>query len=584
MTFQAAPDGRSTILSCSIDNRSGKPITQVRFPDLVGLAPIQGAAPTEVRTGGCVRRPFADLRPSPPEPLEGNPAVATLVAHGLYSEMVVRWIDYGSLRGGLSLFPRQWGFQPPLAMMLHLWETNKRLRMVFPQAVTIAPGAQWNSGPWWLTPHAAGWAKGIEPYGAWVRQNIKRIVPLPEHVRRGLGFRTVWLSRNYPDDPQDANFSFADLPKLAKEAKEHGLDEMVVWGPSEGFLLPLPPFWKHLGGDEGFVRAVSECKKLGVNAVPFISVFNAKEKTAARYGLKVSGNEGWTYHPEFIPRFNPPYAHAYSSVQINSHNPIWQREVLESCRHLVDMGIPSLSWDQYFIEPPEPNVLTLTRQIRDYSRRRDPQSTFSAEEVGNMEVSCDYLDYTWDWDMSKDCRATTSVFPTPRINWNIDASAAEVKEGFALNRYLNVQPRKPDGANASDLIAHHPELSLTLKQCARLRAQFLPYFTDGMLIGECILSKPCPEALVAAYVLPGKVLIIVVNTSGKARKIDLACDFQTWAPNGSGRYHGMQFDGTGSAVPWEELDFTGRHLTTWPLEKGGIGLFEVFATGGAFRL
>ena len=168
------------------------------------------------------------------------------------------------------------------------------------------------------------------------------------------------------------------------------------------------------------------------------------------------------------------------------------------------MGIPSLSWDQYFIEPPEPNVLTLTRQIRDYSRRRDPQSTFSAELVAAPEVSCDYLDYTWNWDMLKDCRAMTSVFPTPRINLNIDASPAEVKEGFALNRYLNVQPRKPNGADGTDLIAHHPELSRALKQCARLRAQFLSYFTDGTLIGECILSKPCPEALVAAYVLPGK--------------------------------------------------------------------------------
>ena len=325
--------------------------------------------------------PFADLRPSPPEPLEGNPGVAAFAAHGLYSEMIVRWIDYGSLRGGMSLFARQWGVQPPMVMMLHLWKTNHKLRMVFPQAVTIAAGKQWDSGEYWLTPHAAGWAKGIEPYRAWVRQNIKRVVPLPEHVRRGLGFRTVWLSRNYPDDPQDANFTFADLPKLAKEAKENGLDEMVVWGPAEGFLLPLPPFFKHLGGDEGFVRAVAECKKLGVNLVPFISVFNAKEKTAARYGLKAVGNEGWTYHPEFIPRFTPPYAGAYRSVQINSHNPIWQREVLASCRQLVDMGIPSLSWDQYFIEPPEPNVLTLTRQIRAYSRQRDPQSTFSAEEV-----------------------------------------------------------------------------------------------------------------------------------------------------------------------------------------------------------
>ena len=73
-----SPDGRSTILSCSIDNRSGKPVTRVLFPDLVGLTPIQGAAPTEVRTGGCVTRPFADLRPSPPEPLEGNPGVVAL--------------------------------------------------------------------------------------------------------------------------------------------------------------------------------------------------------------------------------------------------------------------------------------------------------------------------------------------------------------------------------------------------------------------------------------------------------------------------------------------------------------------------
>ncbi|MGO8691407.1 MAG: hypothetical protein ACLQLG_17425 [Thermoguttaceae bacterium] len=576
VTLKAAPDGRSVSMSCSIDNRSPRPVTQILFPDLVGLAPISGAAPTEVRCGGCVMRPFAELRPSPPVPLEGNPGVTRLMAAaGVWNRMIVRWIDYGSLRGGLSLFSRQWGFQPPMVMMLHLWETNKKLRMVFPQAVTIAAGKQWQSGEYWLTPHAAGWAKGIEPYRAWVGQNIKRVVPLPEHVRRGLGFRTVWLSRYYPDDPQDANWTFADLPKLAKEAKEHGLDEMVVWGPQEGFLLPLPPFYKHLGGDEGFVRAVAECKRLGVNVAPFISVFNAKEKTAARYGLKAVGSLNWTFHPEFIPRFQPPYADAYSCVQIDSHNPIWQREVRASCRRLVDMGIPSLSWDQYIIEPPEPNVLTLTRQICDYSRQRDPQSTFSAEEFFAMEVSCDYLDYTWNWNTLKDCRAVTSAFPTPRVNLNVDASPADVKWGFALNRYLNVQPRKADGANGTDWIANHRELSQALKQCARLRAAFLPYFTEGTLIGECILSEPCPGALVAAYVLPGKVLVIVVNTSDKARAFDLACDPQPWLPSASGGYEAKHYDGTGAMVQSAKLDRASRHLTTGVLEKGGISLFEV---------
>ena len=53
----------------------------------------------------------------------------------------MRWIDYGSLRGGMSLFARQWGVQPTMTMLLHLWETNQKLRLVFPQTVTIAPGA-----------------------------------------------------------------------------------------------------------------------------------------------------------------------------------------------------------------------------------------------------------------------------------------------------------------------------------------------------------------------------------------------------------------------------------------------------------
>ena len=389
------------------------------------------------------------------------------------------------------------------------------------------------------------------------------------------GFRTVWLSRNYPEDPEDANWTFADLPKLAKEAKEHGLEEMVLWGAHEYFLLPLPAFHKHLGGDEGLVRAVAECKRVGVNVAPFISVCNAKEKTAAKYGLKVAGKGGWTYHPEFIPRFNPPYAGAYRCVQISTRHPVWQQEVLASCRQLVDMGIPSLSWDQYFIEPPEPNLLTLTRQIRAHSRKRDPQSTFSAEELAAIDVSCDYLDYTWNWDMSKDCRATTSVFAAPRVNLNVDASPDEVKSGFALNRYLNIQPRKPDGVNGSDWIARHAELSQALKQCARLRAQFLPYFIDGTLIGECILTEPCPEALVAAYVLSGKVLVIVINTGRSPRAVTLACDPRPWLPSTSGRCEAKCYDGAGALVQTTVGNSTDRRLTTGTLENLGVWLFEL---------
>ncbi len=613
-TFQAAPDGRSVAIQCAVENRSGKPVTQVLFPDLVGLLPTAGPEQTEFRSGGIGVKPFASLTPSAPDPFVGNPAVAAYTAAGLYSPMIIRWLDLGGLRGGLSLFERTWGLQPPMTVLVQLRTNDKKLRLAVAHSASIPSGATWQSPVYWLTPHEAGWAKGIEPYRAWVRQNMNRVVSQPSHVRDGLGFRTVWLSRSYPDDPQDANWTFADLVKLAAESKEHGLDEMVLWGCHEYFLLPLPAFHKHLGGDEGLVRAVAECKKLGVNVAPFISVCNAREKTAARYGVKV-GQDGWTYHPEFIPRFNPPYAGQYRCAQISTRHPVWRQEVLDSCKRLVDMGIPSLSWDQYFIEPPEPNVLTLTREIRGHSRRRDPQSTFSAEELNAVEVSCDYLDFTWNWGMMRPCEPVTSVFPTPRVNLNVDTSAEEVKYAFATNRYVNVQPRKPDGANGTDWIASHRELSAALKQCAKLRRQFLAYFVEGTLVAECILREPCPDAVVAGYVLPDKALVVVVNRGAK-REIALRCDPRPWlkgvsrlregeapaepskntgpatssaarqeprppgvaqgrAASPSGKYEVRCYDGGGKPVRTLELSAADGRLATPLLGPLDVALFEI---------
>jgi hypothetical protein len=48
------------------------------------------------------------------------------------------------------------------------------------------------------------------------------------------------MSQYQPADPKDAIFTFKDLPKLAAECKENGLDEMVIWAWCEAFTLPLP--------------------------------------------------------------------------------------------------------------------------------------------------------------------------------------------------------------------------------------------------------------------------------------------------------------------------------------------------------
>jgi hypothetical protein len=573
VTLKAAPDGRSVLLECRIDNRSGEVISQPIFPDLMGLVPFGGVDQTQFRLGGSVLRPFADLKTSPPGGLVGNRAIATYTSGSLFSPMVIRWMDLGSLAGGFSLFPRCWGSDAPTTVRLHLSEIDKKLRLMILHDARLADGAAWTSGSFVLTPHVSGWAKGIEPYRQWARQNIRPLVPMPDHVRKGMGFRTIFMCQGQPLDPRDAVFRFRDLPKLAAESREHGLDEMVLWFVHPCFELPLPPSYEHLGGDAGLVRAVAECKKLGVNVAPFVSVCIATDKTKAKYGaLKASAN--YTYHTEFIPPMNPPYASRYNGYSVDTRNAVWRREALASCKRLVDIGLPSLCWDQFHIHPPEPNLLTVARELRTYSRRHDPQSTFSGEDTSNLEISCDYLDYTWNWNLLRDMQPITSVFPAPRVNVNIDASPANVKFCFVQNRYMNVQPRTPDGVNGSSWIADRPELSRALKQCAKLRSRFLPYFVEGALIGDCILSEPCANALIGSYVLPDGALLIVLN-QGKKDVKNLGLNLQVWLPSASGRYKLRAYNEEGKLTQTTEIQGNHPVVSSGALEPLEMELFEL---------
>jgi hypothetical protein len=178
-----------------------------------------------------------------------------------------------------------------------------------------------------------------------------------------------------------------------------------------------------------------------------------------------------------------------------------------------------------------------------------------------MEVSGDYVDYTWDWCARRDLSAATSVFPTPRLNLNVDDSAEDVKTAFVQNAYLNAQPRRPDDINGSDWIANHPALSQALRQCAALRKRFLDYFVDGTLVGDCLLAKDCPGATVGGYVLGGRALLIVLNTSGRKRSFDLELGLAPFAASASGKYRAKLCGGLGGPISESIASGSGRLIT-----------------------
>ncbi len=311
-TLQPAPDNNnSIILTAHVENHSPTSVRQMVFPDLAGMQPVAGKAGTIFRTAGTVSAPFLELakteeRESQQYMIDGAAYSTEYKTGGMIYPMIARWMDYGSLHGGVSLFPKRWGWEPQVTTRLQLSEMDDSLRLMCLHDIEIKSNQTWDSGEFWLTPHTSGWAKGIEPFRGWVKQNFKREWPVPKHVREGLGFRTVWMSQNQPGDPHDAIFTFKDLPKIAAECKENGIDEMTLWAWNKGFVLPLPGPYPHLGTEQEMIDAVTECKKIGVNVAPFISVLQANTATAPRYGLKVVDNNGWTYHTEMVPRWNPP--------------------------------------------------------------------------------------------------------------------------------------------------------------------------------------------------------------------------------------------------------------------------------------
>ena len=571
VTLLADPDGRSLILSCAIENHSARAVRQVIFPELRGLLPIAGPDHTILKTCGFGSAPFRELVvPEVDQWYAENSSTVEHTSGGMFSTMWGRWLDLGGLNGGFSLFPQRWSWEPHTTTVVQLHQSTGKLRILSAHPAEIKPGEKWSSGNWVLTPHRSGWAKGIEPYRQWVRSKINRPYAMPRHVREGLGYRSLWMCQNQIHDPADVVWRFSDLPALAAEAKDHGLLEMVMWSWQPGFDASLPTPFPHLGTEAELLDAVAQCRAIGVNVAPFISVVQAGPKTAARYRLTIPDNNGWTYHTELIPRRNPPYATGYSCVQVGPANVQWQDEVAASCRKWADKGIRSISWDQYMTTAQQPSIQDLTRRIRDYARTLDPESSFSAEELWNLEVDCEWLDYTWNWGAYRDCQAFVNAFPAPRRNVNINRSVSEARFAFMDNLMLNVWPARPDHINGSEWIAKVPELSSTLKTCAGLRKQFLPYFTDGVLIGNCLQQETRPGVRLSAYVLPDRVLAIVLN-QGPEAALTFSYDLEAWLP-GRTNFVATQYDEAGTQTSSSDVSVSGTCETRSlrPLEMAVI--------------
>lgn len=332
VTIRAADDLRSVILNCRIENRSDAPIPQILFPDLRGLRPFDGKEKMLLRLGNTSVYPFMKLQSGLDSPWWYYERGWKQYPEGW---TFLRWLDYGSLRGGLSLFHKKWNTpDKPLLRSFRGEADPMSLRLMWEHPRSLPPGQEWDSGEFWLTPHPGGWAKGIEVY----RNYLKQAVPpraLPKRIREGLGYQGVWMIEDGESDPGRAFFRFRDIPRVARDAREHGIDELMIWYWCTYCTMPIPTR-KELGGREEFIGAVAQARNMGVNITPLLNVRTVPRNHKERYGPGVETN--WTFHSELIPTFAPTFAlHRWQSgYEPDVLNAQWQKDVLAALGEWID--------------------------------------------------------------------------------------------------------------------------------------------------------------------------------------------------------------------------------------------------------
>ncbi len=169
----------------------------------------------------------------------------------------------------------------------------------------VRAGEDWQGPPIVFHFHEGIWYAAADYYRAW----FDRHFPF-DKSGSWLYHEDAWQSTiiSFPDDTH--NYTFADLPTIARDAKRYGINVIQIDGWDIGGIdrdFPRYTPDPRLGTRDELVAAVYACQEMGVHVLLFGNVQVANVETAwfktdlSRYTLKdYWGNEpapfGWGYH------------------------------------------------------------------------------------------------------------------------------------------------------------------------------------------------------------------------------------------------------------------------------------------------
>ncbi len=509
-------------------NHSPFIIPQILFPHLAGLTATGEPKHEELHLGRSTKQPHVWMQ-SP----DGAAAFYDLYRRWYFiygmQEWCMKWFRLGNPHRGVSVFSKDLG-APLQGLYVEREKKFPRLNISWAHYPHLGEGETWVSPEIIVRPHAGDWRVGIESYKAHASANLPT-AKSTSYLRDSLGARSLYFSTYLYDN--EPNFLYRDLPLVARDAKAHGLKELICWFLFDGYFeLPMKLNPK-LGTEAELKQAIAECRHIGVNVVPFVSCRSLKTRTApaAWFETDEHGNrrtQAWSYSQDFIPTFNPPYCNRDESAFICPATSGYHHAFQSACAALRRMGFSSVCFDQFFADrlcyakdhPHRPQELlmplyAMAKQVLLEGQKIDPDASFSGEFYN--DVSQTFQHYNWDWitgaNSLDDLEPFRFVFPHFRLGLLVDRSKRWLLEGFTRGLFSNFLPEGGEG-----LIDTDSEFSALAKRLAEARRRYARFFEEGEYLGTN--RVPGQPEIAGLYRYDNEWLLIVANTSEREVSID----------------------------------------------------------------
>lgn len=326
----------------------------------------------------------------------------------------------------------------------------------------LDPGASWNGPPITIHFHQGNWWQAASYFRTWFDTHT----PIDKR-RSWLAQEDAWQSTiiSYPEG--SVGYRFADLPTMARHAREAGINVLQIDGWDVGGIDRDYPCYSpdpRLGTPDELRAALAECRQLGVRVMLFANLQWVNLETdwyrdeLHRYAVRdpygnTRGGMGWEYNTTLGLLGQT----IYRMVMANAARPEFRQVILDQLGHLVELGAPGaqidklLAVDQIDYSPDSPaprdcaipagTLDTLAEFVRQ-ARASDPDFVVAAEAHWDRAVA--FVDASYSRFFSTDHLPTfAAVFPEYRQSCCVtgDFDYGLVNNCLRFGHIINVEAR-----------------------------------------------------------------------------------------------------------------------------------------------